>query len=132
MPNSPRRWFAFRLRTLLVMVAVLSAPLAWAGRSLFWINRRSAAAKEAIACAFCPAGDFPVSGPKVFARWPLHIFGELGADFIWMKPGTDEERVRQVAILFPEARVGTARGSYEHGWTMDTHAKYFEAGAPRN
>ena len=30
-PKPPRRWFAFRLRTLFVVVAVLAVPLAWAG-----------------------------------------------------------------------------------------------------
>jgi hypothetical protein len=35
-----RRWFAFRLRTLFVLVAVLSIPLAWAGYPLNWIRER--------------------------------------------------------------------------------------------
>ena len=35
-----RRWFSFRLRTLFVVVAVLSIPLAWAGYLLNWIRER--------------------------------------------------------------------------------------------
>lgn len=27
--NFPRRWFRFRLRTLLLLIAIVAAPLAW-------------------------------------------------------------------------------------------------------
>ena len=38
MPSSPpRRWFAFRLRTLFVLVAVLSVPLGWVAMQLRWV-----------------------------------------------------------------------------------------------
>jgi hypothetical protein len=40
MRTPPRRWFAFRLRTLFVLVAVLSIPLAWVAHTLDWIRRR--------------------------------------------------------------------------------------------
>jgi hypothetical protein len=40
MPITPLRWFAFRLRTLLVVVSVLALPLAWVGYSLEWIRQR--------------------------------------------------------------------------------------------
>ena len=39
-PMPLRRWFAFRLRTLFVLVAVLSIPLAWVAYSLNWIRER--------------------------------------------------------------------------------------------
>jgi hypothetical protein len=32
--TKPRRWFRFRLRTLLVMVTLLSVPLGWVGWEL--------------------------------------------------------------------------------------------------
>ena len=38
-----RRWWQFRLRTLLVAVVVLSIPLAWIGYSLNWIRERNIA-----------------------------------------------------------------------------------------
>jgi hypothetical protein len=40
--TKPRRWFRFRLRTLLVMVTLLSVPLGWAGWELDQRRREKA------------------------------------------------------------------------------------------
>ncbi len=39
--RKPRRWFAFRLRTLLVAFVVASIPLAWVACTLEWIRERN-------------------------------------------------------------------------------------------
>jgi uncharacterized protein DUF5906 len=43
-----RRWLAFRVRTLFVVVVVLALRLAWTGRSLRWIMQRHAMLDRAI------------------------------------------------------------------------------------
>jgi hypothetical protein len=40
--TKPRRWFRFRLRTLLIMVTLLSAPLGWVGWELDQRRREKA------------------------------------------------------------------------------------------
>ena len=38
--NPKRRWLAFRLRTLFVLVAIASVPMAWVGYQLNWGRER--------------------------------------------------------------------------------------------
>lgn len=95
-----RRQFQFRLRTLLIAVAVLTVPMAWVGYSLNWIKQRREATNR-------------VPEPNCFiSTWPtddtpaprgLWIFGEWGYAVIHYD-GRPEER-EWFARLFPEARL---------------------------
>ncbi|HEY1601794.1 MAG TPA: hypothetical protein VGG64_19490 [Pirellulales bacterium] len=109
MPEKPRRrWFAFRLRTLFVLIAVASAPLAWVGYSLEWIRQRQRAITASEGIHFLgPAAmverptrkyDAPTTAPG-----GLWLLGEKGvAVYFWspIAPNIDECRG-----LFPEAEV---------------------------
>ena len=69
--NAPkRRWYQFSLRTMFVLVFVVSVPLAWVGYSLNWIKER---------CAILDRGevslvDSELSGVFAEARGLLWIF----------------------------------------------------------
>ena len=110
MNEKPRRRcsFAFRLRTLFVVVAVASIPMAWVGYSLNWIKQRHVAMKNQEALLIVLGSPFepptrrdwfaPTAAPD--ALW---LFGEKGvAVYFWVPgaPGIDECR-----RLFPEAEV---------------------------
>lgn len=77
-----RRWFQFRLRTLLIVVLVLSLPLSWFGARLRKA-RRQRAAVEAIERAggswfyYCSTSGFSTQ------PYPTWLRGLLGDDFLF-------------------------------------------------
>ena len=86
------RYFRFRLRTLLVLVFVVSLPLAWVGYCLNWIRARHAVSH---------GGNGEIRGPiHVDAPLALQPFGEKGVATIWRYPPLT---VDQLQRLFPEA-----------------------------
>jgi hypothetical protein len=92
-----RRWFAFRLRTLFVVVALISPLLAWAGYSLNWIRQRNTAILSG-GLMWNPCG------PQVKPPLLLRPFGETAYGLLdWV----DARRISrdEVATLFPEAMV---------------------------
>jgi len=92
MPTPPRRWLAFRVRTLFVVVALLSVPLAWVGYSLNWIWERHEALQRS------------PRTPQVPRRAPLGlwVFGEEGHGGI---VAPDVSEVKRYEQLFPEAKI---------------------------
>ena len=103
----PRRWFAFRLRTL--FVAVVALPIAWAGYSLNWIRERR---------QFIPKHRRYGLQEKT-APGGLWLFGESGVvAFTWPSDGDDpsgpwradaERRsIEGMRRLFPETKVDDA------------------------
>ncbi len=84
-----RRWWQFRLRTLLIAVVVLSIPLAWVAYSLNWIRER----QDFSACITYSDATLPPAG--------LWSFGENGATLI-VCPRDGWEQARR---LFPEAEI---------------------------
>lgn len=86
----------FRLRTLLIAVAVLAVPMAWVGHSLRWISERHAALAAGrvydfsdSACTTAPGG--------------LWLFGERGVITIFCSAEDAEFAGR----LFPEAVISS-------------------------
>jgi hypothetical protein len=94
----PRRWFAFRLRTLLFVVAFLSVPLAWVAYSLNWIKQRHSASYY--------SQDEPNDPSLPRAPAGLWLFGERGHSSVLPYKATEIERFKR---LFPEADVGKIR-----------------------
>jgi len=106
MPTLFRRWFAFRLRTLLVMVVVMSIPLAWVAHTLDWRRRRADAIglEHLVVLSEKPwMTEMWYSKPLPFNFWIAHkLLGMypsrwLGRDIY--SPLTRE----QAKALFPEA-----------------------------
>ena len=94
----PHRWFAFRLRTLLVVVVPLCAVLAWVGYSLNWIERRR---------AMLQTTDFHASGFRHGATidppGALWLLGERGINKLYCDG--PPEKIAALHRLFPEAEV---------------------------
>jgi hypothetical protein len=91
----------FRLRTLLIAVAVLAMPMAWVGYSLRWIEERHRALGE---WHYRLNTNAALPYPRTNAPGCLWLFGEMGFSVLhWSHdaPGTREEIER----LFPEAEI---------------------------
>jgi hypothetical protein len=96
MPSPRRRWFAFRLRTLFVVVTVFALPLAWVAYSLNWIRQRHAA------MALSSIRVSPMPRLSISAPWQLRPFGEGGVAYYSYRsncPLNDSD----LKALFPEA-----------------------------
>ena len=97
---------AFRLRTMLIVVAALAIPLAWVGYSLNWIRQRHEVLYSNFALGVAmPRSICGASCPN--APWMLRPFGELGQ---WKMihcalPSNIEAERRRLAALFPEAEI---------------------------
>ena len=104
---NPRRYFRFRLRTLLVLTFAISFPLSWAGYSLAWIRERQAAAKLP-GVGVRRQGFLPKAAPA-----GLWLFGESGARYVsvYSCAPISIDRIKQ---LFPEARVFDPARSIMH------------------
>jgi hypothetical protein len=103
-----RRWFAFRLRTVFVVVVLLSLPLAWVAYSLNWIRERHFVLihKDGAAMEMKPGlwlADKP-NGPNS-SPGGLWLFGEKGILMITLYPEEPDAEVDRVKKLFPEADV---------------------------
>lgn len=102
-----RRWFQFSLRTLLIVVMVLSGPFAWTAYQLNWLRERH---------EILPDGNTS-SGPTrmkaVFhcgngyaaAPWPLRLFGEAGCYALSTTFTDSSPEVIRLRRLFPEAEI---------------------------
>jgi hypothetical protein len=89
----------FRLRTLLIAVAVLAVPMAWVGYSLRWIAER----QEWLSSNSKSILDV-VKRPSVSAPAGLWLLGESGCPQIVVWEDDEAKRARE---LFPEASVVT-------------------------
>ena len=101
MDSKPRRrWWQFKLRTLLIAVVVLSIPLAWVGYSLNWKQRRYDFLYPNDISSFATGlktGDNP--------PFPLGLFGESPRSAIYIPPEIDDSVANRAAELFPEAEI---------------------------
>jgi len=96
--------FRFRLRTLLITVAMLAVPMAWANYSLHWIEARRVALGKDNFCFLIPS-DAPRAAPG--GLWLLGEKGYVRLGVIVMTRDEVERRnvVDEVKRLFPEATV---------------------------
>ena len=92
-----RRWFQFSLRTLFVLIALLSIPIAWAASiQLNWIRQRNEFKNE------FDINDMDFSGFRPNAAqcpWSLKLFGETDQKYVLVPI----KYVAEARRLFPEA-----------------------------
>ena len=106
------RYFRFRLRTLLVVVAILSPLLAWTSYSLNWIRERRAALSGKERYHLLTVHD----PPRTKAPGLLWIFGEEGVPTLPpQRFGYTEAQMRHLMELFPEARRSFGSVTYVDG-----------------
>ena len=106
MNTTPPRRFRFGLRTLFVVVVIVSIPCAWVGYSLNWIRERHALLNEPLIWRTGVIGR-PVPPPPPAPAW-LWVFGERGiADL-----EVGEHQAERADRLFPEARIDVFDGTH--------------------
>jgi hypothetical protein len=72
------KWPRFRLRTLLIAIALLSIPMGWVGYQLNWIRQRH----EFFEHYQCQHVMYDALVPFTGAPWQLRIFGENPQHFL--------------------------------------------------
>ena len=100
-----RRWFRFSLRTLFVLVAIVSVPLGWVAYQYKWISDRHEALQWVVNGQCCAWVLSPSEIP-----WRLRLFGESQSanciDVIEELVKPDEKfRIQQLKDLFPETSI---------------------------
>lgn len=102
----------FRLRTLLIAVAILAVPMAWVGHSLRWIEQRRAAIVSIYGRGFYWLDRLSGFGNDSFERPDapglLWLFGERGQSGI-VRPKLTTYTREELERLFPEAEVRDER-----------------------
>jgi hypothetical protein len=84
----------FRLRTLLLLIALISIPMGWVAYQLNWVRQRHALMDRSLCWDGNPARD-----PE--PPWPLPLFGEIGMGAI----DVPESKVDEAKKLFPESQI---------------------------
>jgi len=118
-PTPKVRWFQFRLRTMLIGMALLSVPCAWVGYSLNWIRQRHAALDAR------RVWDFSGSA-RTTAPCGLWLFGEPGVIGILCSP----EDYALARGLFPEATVSSLESSSQTSTHNSEHSSRMLSGRP--
>jgi hypothetical protein len=98
-----RPWYQFSLRTMFVLVFVVSIPLAWVGYSLDWIKQRhEAIASHLVYQPYMFSLKYLYQDRPMAPGW-LWIFGEEGYDDLWSDASPND--INRAARLFPEATI---------------------------
>ncbi len=95
----------FRLRTLLIVIALLAIPMGWWAYQLNWIRQRH----KFLESHPMHMTNATVGGHSVEAPWQLRLFGESTIGYIHA-PKTD---IPEATLLFPEAIVNDRRSPFE-------------------
>lgn len=107
MPPSPRRWFRFSLRTLLIAVAVLSIPGAYVAHEWRVVKERRAALEEAEAAAprrFHTAKANPAVSDISRLR---RAFGDEEILFCLYAGPIPQKTLNRFRAAFPETSIGS-------------------------
>jgi hypothetical protein len=115
MEEKPKRpWLRYSVKTLLIVVLVVSA---WLAAQVNWLrNRRAAVEKYRTSLKTVPAPSdvfgtgelFFVAGlalPQPDAPFPLNLIGETGYGNVYLTPDASQAEVESIRRLFPEAEV---------------------------
>ena len=93
-PARPRsRWFRFSLRTMLILMAVLGA---WLAYQLNWIKERDGFARYAFVVKEFGSAPAPLS---------LRLFGARGIRYVVVGAETTAEEELLARRMFPEAEI---------------------------
>ena len=87
----------FSLRTLFVLVALLSIPLGWVAYQLNWIRQRHQFLETKVRTRF---GVDLVEDKHL--PWPLRLFGETSQSSLYLV--INQKDMGDAETLFPEAR----------------------------
>jgi hypothetical protein len=121
--NDPpkRRRFQFRLRTLLILVALLAVPCAYVGWQAKIVQERRQFLDE-----IRSEGGFAsdqLHGPSPTPSWIRRVLGDEYAVWLVVNRSIDAQRLSQIKRLFPEAIVVRKNGDAQEivSWPDDSH-----------
>jgi hypothetical protein len=133
-PKRNRRWFRFSLRTLMVVMALVSLPMAWLGSQANMIRERERLLTEVeragggyVETTGEPLGvyDAPIiEHCRIAATWtsyraeyprPSIVRQWLGEKIVLMIscPGMDSAKLSQIKAAFPEAEILDIASAYD-------------------
>jgi hypothetical protein len=106
-PKRKRRWFQFSLRTLLIVVTLLAAPLGYVGWQAKIVRERRALLDSIKAAGGSDLTDvlhnsaIPPPPP-----WLRRILGDQTVEVLLVPATTNEETLARIHRLFPDTLVG--------------------------
>ena len=107
-PKRKRRWFQFSLRTLLIVVTLLSLPCAFVGSQLNIVRERSAMRKRLLAeGALLKPPDAKAGHPSNSPSWLRRFLGDNNTPAICRPQARDDIEDEQVEMTFPEAELSS-------------------------
>jgi hypothetical protein len=111
-PALSHRRFQFRLRTLLIVVALVALACGYAGweAKIARDRRKAVATYRAVAGYAVEVDESPGTGHVSTSRfppapWPLRWFGEEGYSEIIVPQRTTADEIERLSSLFPEALI---------------------------
>jgi hypothetical protein len=116
-----RRWFAYSLRTLFVVVTVFGC---WLGYQLNWIRERHSLIDAPQQTGVDPEYGVtlipmslraPLQVETKDAPWPLRWLGERGVYTLYLRDDMPESEVAHICALFPEAEIDRVSKDYFDG-----------------
>ena len=95
-----RRWLAFSLRTLFVIVTLFSMILAWGTYQINWIRERREFRNSGVGKVWI----YTFKVKPIRPPWSLRIFGEgtLGGNMVELPYPEDDPEFKRIRRLFPE------------------------------
>jgi hypothetical protein len=103
---SPRRRFQFRLRTLMILVALMAVPCAYVGWQAKIVRERRALLDQIEAAG---GGDetavFYNSASPPPPPWLRRILGDETIELLLVPSTTDEETMARIHLLFPDTQI---------------------------
>ena len=106
-PDPKRRWYQFRLRTLLIAIVVFSAACAFVGYEFRIVSHRQSLLENARAnlASVVLASECLDGRAKSTIPWIRRMMGDVAVQYVgWMGPISEEDR-QQFVEAFPEADV---------------------------
>jgi hypothetical protein len=103
-PKRKRRWFQFRLRTLMIVVTLLATVCAYVSWQMRIVRERQAEVNREVEGRIIGTDDVEKDNP---VPWIRRLLGDQCVLLIWMPLGTDPAELDRLRALFPEALVET-------------------------
>jgi hypothetical protein len=108
----PRRWFAFRLRTLLIVMAVLATVCGWLYHERRVIQERTKKREALYRAIFVGTKRNYVIVPTgagtsadQYTPWLWRMFGDSFVLEIGLLKDTPSDIVERIRVAFPEAKI---------------------------
>ncbi len=96
--DSKRRWFAYSLRTMFVVIAIPAVLLGWIAHDFHRAMYRSAERERILALG----GRVGIAGTTPFRQ---RLFGDGVTDIIVLPSSIADSEIDRIGMIFPEAQI---------------------------